>query len=576
MRRLALLVAVAAACSSSKDGGAGPPPDTSPPAAPTILAPASGAHLLVTDLVGGQLVVSGTAEAGATVEADVDANPVTAVSAVAGSDGAWSMALSVSGGSHAARARAIDAAGNASSYCASVPFTLDTSQPAAPLPAGLPFLPVTSWGQTVPVTARDASGLGELFPGQANSWALDRDFSLGAGFGLQYASALVLYTGTPTSRSHAGLVSDLFGGAFAQFPGDQAFSEAVFLTPTLSDGDGLKSVAVSDGASMGLPAISGASSAFLNGTSHSVLGGSLLELTPGETYTFGWTHQAVLQPGKLLGADAAPYAPAYQVVLRQPALPMDVIGEPLFSTSTDVARASVSVTRSGLPQYAVLSFELRSAAPGYVELDDLTLSDSTGPVALRNPGFENGLDGWTCSGGGSQNVRSGARDVGAAGSALRVTRTFYAPPAATWGRMVDVFENTGTTDVTTTVVYATLLGGASPLAAPAQAGRAVVAWDGAATVRDVGIVFGTGTAYVSDGDPFVFILHDLSVPAGGKVALVHFVVQLGETAGGATAALVPQGTDDACAAILTGFPALDVQAYRHGLEPGVLDLVGNL
>jgi hypothetical protein len=269
-------------------------------------------------------------------------------------------------------------------------------------------------------------------------------------------------------------------------------------------------------------------------------------------------------------------------VLRSPALPLEIIGEPLFSSTTNVLSATESVTRSGLPQYAVLQFELRSAAPGYAELDDLTLSSTAGPIVLRNPSFDAGFDGWASalSSGSSQNVRSGARDVGAAGSALRVTRTFYAPSPAyaapTWGRMVDVFENTGASDVTTTVVYATLLGGLSPLAAVTQNGAAVVGWDGAAAVRDVGIVFGTGTAYVADGSPFVFVTHDVTVPAGGRVALVHFVVQLGEAAGGATSASVPVDTDAECAAILAGFAELWSTNYRAHLEPGVLELVQNL
>ncbi|MFL5416197.1 MAG: hypothetical protein ACJ78Y_09380, partial [Myxococcales bacterium] len=72
------------------------------------------------------------------------------------------------------------------------------------------------------------------------------------------------------------------------------------------------------------------------------------------------------------------------------------------------------------------------------------------------------------------------------------------------------------------------------------------------------------------------VLHDLSVPAGARVALVHFVVQLGETAGGASAANFPRGTDDECAAVLNGFSSLGVETYRRDLEPGIRDIVANL
>jgi len=57
---------------------------------------------------------------------------------------------------------------------------------------------------------------------------------------------------------------------------------------------------------------------------------------------------------------------------------------------------------------------------------------------------------------------------------------------------------------------------------------------------------------------------------------VHFVVQLGETAGGANAANFPRGTDDECAAVLNGFSSLGVETYRRDLEPGIRDIVANL
>ncbi len=574
MRRLALLAAVLASlaatgCSSGGGGGGG---DTTPPAAPVISAPANGATLDATDLVAGQVVFSGTAEAGATVELQIDGT--TAGSVVASAGGSWSFAATLPSGGHAGRARATDAAGNASAFCTAVAFTLDATRLALPIPAGSP-VPVTSWGQTVPVTAADASGLGELFPGQANSWVLDRSFSLATGFGLQYVNALLLYTGTPTSpTSHGSLSVDLLANAFHAFLGNQAASEVVFLTPAFGVADGIETAAASDAVGVWLPPpISGTTSAYLSGTSDSRLSRTLA-LAAGETYTFSWTHEAILLAGSLAGAPAA----SYQVVLRDPATGA-VLGTPLFSSSTDVARAPASVTRSNLPTSVVLSFELRSAASGYVQLDDVALATSSGPVALANGDFEAGLTGWQPnSGDESQNVRSGARIVGAPGSTLSVTRTFYAPPAASWGRMLDVFENTGTGDVTTTAIYVTTLGpvaGVLPCAALTQPGAAV-AWDCAATVRDVGVVFGSGTAYFADGDPFVFVAHDLTVPPGGKVALVHFVVQLGEAAGGTTSLPVdvPRGTADEAAAILAGFRTLE--PYRADLEPGVIGLVTNL
>lgn len=561
MRRFALLAAtLAVACSGSKDGGT--PPDTTPPAAPVISAPRNGTTLDATDLVDGHVVISGMAEAGATVEAWVGAALSTAV---AGSDGAWSAPFSLASGTYTARARATDAAGNASPFSADVTFSVETTRLAVPLPVGSPA-PVTSWGQTVPVTAADASGLAELFPGQANSWVLDRDFSLGAGFGLEYANALALYIGTPTGApSHGVLLDDLLARRYAQFPGDQDSSEAVFLTPLFGVPDGVVTAAASNGATLvDVPPLNGTTKGFLNGTSDSRLA-QVLTLDAAPTHTFGWTHAAFLDAGRLVGAPL----PEYRVVLRDP-ISGDVLAT-LFSSSTSVVPASESVGVDGLPAQVVLSFELRSAAPGYAQIDDVTV---TGGV-VANGDFEAGLAGWTANDGAeSQNVRSGARQVASASSTLRVTRTFYAPPGATWGRLVDVFENTGATEAATTAIYVTLLGGGDTSLA-AVTGGGVVGWDAGAAVRDVGIVYGAGSAYVADFSPFVFVTHDLTVPAGGKVALVHFVVQLGEATGGPTSLPtdVPQQTEGECGTILAGFTALE--PYRMDLEPGVRVLVAN-
>ncbi|HET8540828.1 MAG TPA: Ig-like domain-containing protein [Anaeromyxobacter sp.] len=542
--------------------------DATAPAIPAVLVPQDGATLQASDLVGGKVVFSGTAETGATVDLLVD--DAAAGSAVAGADRAWSVPVLLENGAHAVRARATDAVGNASTYSTAVAFTVDATRLAFPLVNPSP-VPVTSWGQGVPVTVNDRSGLGEMFPGQANSWSLGPDFSLSVGYGQAYHDALLLFTGTPTGLTHGEILSDVTTQVLDQFPGASPLSaaEAVYLTPLFGATDGVVTAAAAAGIP-NAPAING-TSAYLNGTSDSRLT-RVLALTPGQTHTFRWTHRAVLLRGNLIGASA----PSYQVVLRDPA--GNAIGAPLFTSATDVLLATETVTRDGLPAEVVLSFELRSAALGYVAIDEVTLAEGAGP-AVTIGDFETGLGAWQPNGGAeSQNVRSGARDVGAGASALRITRTFYAPPAATWGRMVDVFENGGAAPVTTSAVYVTSLWGALPVAAVSWTG-AVVGWDAATTnpVRDVGIVFGNGpepgTALVADGDPFVFVVHDLTVAPGGKVALVHFVVQLGEAAGGPTSVDVPLATDQECGRILAGFPALE--ELRIDLEPGVLGRIAN-
>jgi hypothetical protein len=170
----------------------------------------------------------------------------------------------------------------------------------------------------------------------------------------------------------------------------------------------------------------------------------------------------------------------------------------------------------------------------------------------------------------SQNVRSAPRTVGSGAAALAITRTFYAPPGASWGRLVDVFRNDGATAVSTTALYLTMLYPAAPHVE--AAGPSLVAWDPDLASRDVAVVAGNGAIVVQDGDPFAFTVHDLVVAPGEQVAVAHFVVQTG----GAECAAVPQAScpagDDA-AAIAAAFPG-DAR-YAADLEPGVADLVRN-
>ncbi len=447
---------------------------------------------------------------------------------------------------------------------------------AAPLPAGSPP-GVTAFAQTVPADP----GTIDVFPGQANSWALDRDFALVQAYWYQFTSALELFTGSPASASHAGISDDLANGRLASFPYDQDASELVFLTPLFGAADGVRTAAVSDGISMDVLAIAGARSAYVNGTSDSRLARTL-SITPGASYTLAWKHQVYLRAGNFLGESVAPYAPYYQVVLRDVAT-----GEILHTlfTRTSIlptfSPTAESVTLpSGLPQEVELSFEVRSGGEGYAAIDDVVLSEAGVPVAsFANGDFESqDLAPWSASAAAeSQNVRSGTRDVGpAAGPKLRVTRTFYAPPSAAWARMVDVFENDGTSPVSTTVVYRTSLGGLTPAAAVEAGGKAIVGWDrsgGADKGRDVGIVLGAGTALVGASSADVYALHDIVVQGGGKVALAQFVVQLGKAEGGSGPTQVPAATVSDCAAIASSFRS-DF-TLQQDLEAGVLDAIAN-
>jgi hypothetical protein len=426
---------------------------------------------------------------------------------------------------------------------------------------------VTAFAQTVARGAADAIDFFEVFPGQSNTWVLDRDLSLTQGLGSQYVQALVLYMGEPSRPAYGDVAYDDVAYdviyVLDAFPGDQRPDELTFLSPLFTGEDGVRTAAVSDGASMGVAALSGRS-AFLNGTSGSRLARTVSLAGVDE---IGWTDAAVFLPAPLDGAPGTPHGPSYRVALRDPAT--DELLATISSVTSDVPGARRAPVPAGLPSQVELSFELRGAAGSYAVVDDVALWD--GAIATTIGDFEAGRGAWTPNAGAeSQNVRSAPRDVGP----LRVTRTFYAPPAAPWARLVDVFENTGAAPVTTSAVYVTTLGGSAPLAAVRADGRAVVGWDAARDVRDVGIVGGSGQALVGgSGSADQYLVHRITVPAGGRVALVHFVVQLAAAEGGVTEGDVPEGTDAACAAIAAGFPS-DPE-YAVDLEPGVLDAVAN-
>ena len=126
MRRLAALLAavLAVACHSRDDR------DTTPPGVPAILAPVEGDVLGTAALVAGEVVFSGTAEAGALVTLEIDG--VATATASAGAGGAWSVAATLPDGSHTARARASDGSGNSSAFSAAVGFAVDALPPASP------------------------------------------------------------------------------------------------------------------------------------------------------------------------------------------------------------------------------------------------------------------------------------------------------------------------------------------------------------------------------------------------------------------------------------------------------------
>ncbi len=101
--------------------------DTTAPVAPVLLTPTAGQALSTA-----RPVISGTSEAGATVEVFVDG--VLVGSTLANGSGSWAFTptVDVVEGSHVATAHAVDAAGNRSVESQPRAFTIDQTAPAAP------------------------------------------------------------------------------------------------------------------------------------------------------------------------------------------------------------------------------------------------------------------------------------------------------------------------------------------------------------------------------------------------------------------------------------------------------------
>jgi hypothetical protein len=474
---------------------------------------------------------------------------------------------------------------------------VDTARTASPIGGGAARF-VSAFPQGV--RAEDEGG--ELYPGQANSWEISPNFSFGTGFGLEYAFALDLWAGrtTPPGSSDPGIVFDrLIDDYIAstttttllhEFPFDQDTTELTYLGPLFGAADGLVTVVVTTSIAGQVTAIEGANSAFLTGTADSRLVRTVT-LAPDQTYTLSWSDLVAPTPGPFAGGGLPPYGPYFQVVLRDPATGA-LIGDPLYvSTATfsqpNTPRSAVFSTPGQVPAGPVdLSFEFRSGASfegvgSYAAVDAVTLSTTGGPVQLENGDFEAGLSGgWRATGGGqSQNVRSAPRVLAldpAGAATVAVTRTVYAPPTAAWARVVDVFQNDHDAEVVTTVVYVTRLRADVDAAwASAAGGKAMVGRDTQSHVRDVGIVFGSGLASFGARAPDLgFVVHLLRVPARGKAALAHFVVQLGQGATRSGADHATPETDAICQPIASGFRATD-PTYRQDLEPGVSALVKN-
>ena len=150
-----------------------------------------------------------------------------------------------------------------------------------------------------------------------------------------------------------------------------------------------------------------------------------------------------------------------------------------------------------------------------------------------------------------------------------------------------MFSNPTAADITKTITYYTDLGndhcGIFTIH-PAQATEPLPAGTEAKDDRDIGYVFGNAASVTllrlphsnsRNGNDDVYSTYDITVPAGGKVAIVNFLLMSGTDTGQAAADITALATDiDTVAADIVANFRTDTQ-YRRGMTQDQIDAIVN-
>lgn len=452
---------------------------------------------------------------------------------------------------------------------------------------------VTTVLQCVPMTDTFFAGNDyEMFPGCANVWDLDSDFTISDGGNDQWDGALELAVGSlgTTPPTWDSIQTD--GGAAAWFTSVDGV-DLQWRTPVLGADALDPAVVVSDGATTAAPAITGHSAYLSPGTGTALR--QALDLTAAQGAVTLSVNDLVQTGSDNFGVTAALYRIAVLDGSGAELAELDARGwadAPASYTYDLSAHAGQRVT---------LSFEFVSPAEDWTTVaaivDDVSVKDASDREFVRNGGFESGLTGWTA-------LRAD-QPYGVASSpqtlrGLSVTRSFYTRPGSPWARFVDEFRNDTDAPISTAAIYWSNLGSDDSgiiYRTPGTQG-ALTSWDGmdpaGGTDRDVAIVFGddvplfqsaTWMEYAcpdgapscgADGSDTIWLAHPITVPAAGTVTLVHFLVQGGgNTAFTATAPTArATAVDKVAASLANGFET--TAAYRDYMTQEQLDSVTNL
>lgn len=436
--------------------------------------------------------------------------------------------------------------------------------PPGPLPlvielATATSLPVaTAFAQTVLATDGD----GSVAPGQANFWDLNEDFSLDDGSDDQFDDALELEVEV--------------AGNVETFPSDQTYAELTAFGPELGAADGVLLVSFSSDPQF---VDSGTTSAVLHPVPNARLQQTLNLATAVAPINLTWS-----------GSDRAdnenfgdqPYF--LQVVIRDAA---GALLATIFRSGNSGGNTGAFGT-GNLDAFAgqtvVLSFEQQSATDSSTVIDNVSVTDAVATQFVTNGDFEAGGTGWTVPVAlVSQNVTSGVRTL----NGLQVQRSFYTQPNQLWARWTDVFFNPGASEVTATVRYLTNLGSDDYgiiYDTPGAVGKALTTWDGDNSDRDVGLVFGSAASvtFVSDdglgngnGDDDITVTFAITVPAGGRVSLVNFIIMSGIDTADTAVDITARATEvDTLAADIAN-NLRTTALYQRGLTQQQIDTLAN-
>ncbi|MCA9792623.1 MAG: hypothetical protein KC910_12540 [Candidatus Eremiobacteraeota bacterium] len=349
---------------------------------------------------------------------------------------------------------------------------LQVADAGATLPTlnSTPFDVVTTLGQFNSfffqgLPAQD--GETEAFPGSANMWDLYDLLYINDGFGDNFDGAVRLYLGG--SEVNVGQLD---------------YTQLSFFGPIFSLADGLIVAAVAD-SSYASP-LAGTYSAVLAAPHNGAICQDLNLTNAVGTVTLTLDYE-VQSPG----SNFTNQPQFFYVVITD-------LNDNLLDTAFTLGAAGSGTVNFALTPYAGQQVRLCVGSTDFfpygrpsAKVDNVSVMDANTTEFVLNGDFETGdLTNWQVR---AIDAPQGLQTPAITAAGLTVTRTFYTPPGAMWGRHVDTMVNNTAAPITVEVAYETNLGSdgygiTTPV--PGAETLALSTWDGGTTDRDLGWVHG--------------------------------------------------------------------------------------